>query len=70
MILGLWRPKTSALGRVAMIPDKKGRRGSPIVLNSDEEGEGENSDDEIQLVEPEAAGWLYVGSHNFTPSAW
>ena len=29
----------------------------------------DDSDDEIQVVEP-AAGWAYVGSHNFTPSAW
>ncbi|KAF8637199.1 hypothetical protein AX16_010858 [Volvariella volvacea WC 439] len=29
----------------------------------------EESDDEIEEVQP-AIGWLYVGSHNFTPSAW
>lgn len=29
----------------------------------------DDSDDEIQVVEP-ASGWAYVGSHNFTPSAW
>ncbi|KAF8064419.1 tyrosyl-DNA phosphodiesterase-domain-containing protein [Lyophyllum atratum] len=29
----------------------------------------EDSDDEIQVIEP-AIGWAYVGSHNFTPSAW
>ena len=29
----------------------------------------DDTDDEIQVVEP-AAGWAYVGSHNFTPSAW
>ena len=29
----------------------------------------EYTDDEIEEVEP-AAGWAYVGSHNFTPSAW
>ncbi|KAF8900465.1 tyrosyl-DNA phosphodiesterase-domain-containing protein [Gymnopilus junonius] len=33
---------------------------------------GESSDtedDEIQAVDP-GVGWVYVGSHNFTPSAW
>ena len=29
----------------------------------------DDTDDEVQVVEP-AAGWAYVGSHNFTPSAW
>lgn len=29
----------------------------------------DDTDDEIEEVEP-AAGWAYVGSHNFTPSAW
>lgn len=31
-----------------------------------EDGE---SDEEITIIEP-AIGWAYVGSHNFTPSAW
>lgn len=34
----------------------------------------ENGEDEIQELDPErnenVLGWLYVGSHNFTPSAW
>lgn len=32
-----------------------------------------SSDDEVEIVEkekPNAIGWAYVGSHNFTPSAW
>jgi tyrosyl-DNA phosphodiesterase 1 len=33
------------------------------------ETEDDTDDDEIKVVEP-AAGWAYVGSHNFTPSAW
>ncbi|KAJ3502585.1 hypothetical protein NLJ89_g8817 [Agrocybe chaxingu] len=28
-----------------------------------------DTDDDIEVIEP-AAGWAYVGSHNFTPSAW
>jgi len=29
----------------------------------------DSEDDEIQVVTP-AIGWAYIGSHNFTPSAW
>lgn len=29
----------------------------------------DDSDDDIQIINP-AIGWAYVGSHNFTPSAW
>ena len=31
--------------------------------------ESDTEDDEIQVVES-AIGWAYVGSHNFTGSAW
>ncbi|KXN83273.1 Tyrosyl-DNA phosphodiesterase 1, partial [Leucoagaricus sp. SymC.cos] len=31
--------------------------------------EDDESDEEVKIVEP-AIGWAYVGSHNFTPSAW
>ncbi|KAF8961659.1 tyrosyl-DNA phosphodiesterase-domain-containing protein [Flammula alnicola] len=29
----------------------------------------DDSDDDVEVIEP-ALGWAYVGSHNFTPSAW
>jgi tyrosyl-DNA phosphodiesterase-1 len=29
----------------------------------------DDSDDDIQIIQP-AIGWAYIGSHNFTPSAW
>lgn len=36
----------------------------------DQHFDSENdSDNDIEVIEP-AAGWAYVGSHNFTPSAW
>ncbi|KAG5650353.1 hypothetical protein H0H81_012545 [Sphagnurus paluster] len=42
-------------------------------VSKGEQGSGsdtaDDSDDEIELIEP-AVGWAYVGSHNFTPSAW
>ncbi|KAF5376628.1 hypothetical protein D9615_007854 [Tricholomella constricta] len=36
------------------------------VQGSDTE---DDSDNDIEVIEP-AVGWAYVGSHNFTPSAW
>lgn len=29
----------------------------------------DDSDSDIQIIQP-AIGWAYIGSHNFTPSAW
>ncbi|KAF7344187.1 hypothetical protein MVEN_01709100 [Mycena venus] len=44
----------------------------PEATESSSDSEDASSD--IQIVEPEAErrprAWLYVGSHNFTPSAW
>lgn len=43
--------------------------------SSSEKSKGEESDTEddsgsdLEIIEP-AFGWAYVGSHNFTPSAW
>lgn len=34
-----------------------------------DDSDTEDSDDDIQVIEP-STGWMYVGSHNFTPSAW
>jgi tyrosyl-DNA phosphodiesterase-1 len=39
------------------------------IEDSDTEPESD-SDVEVRAVDPTTAGWLYVGSHNFTPSAW
>jgi hypothetical protein len=45
-----------------------GKRSNPIdIVEIDDSSE---DDDDVQIIEPHAAGWLYVGSHNFTPSAW
>jgi tyrosyl-DNA phosphodiesterase-1 len=29
----------------------------------------DSDDDDIELIQP-AIGWAYIGSHNYTPSAW
>jgi hypothetical protein len=44
------------------------------AVESDSETESE-SDSEVKIIEPKkktesVGGWAYVGSHNFTPSAW
>jgi len=72
MILGLWRPKTGrpktlAAAFASSSKNGVGKRDAPIELDS---SGTEEDDDEVQIIEPNAAGWLYVGSHNFTPSAW
>ena len=52
---------------IAMLQD------NPFLSKKRQEEESseteDDSDSDIQVVEP-AAGWAYVGSHNFTPSAW
>lgn len=37
-------------------------------LAEDSETE-DDTDSEIEVIQP-AIGWAYIGSHNFTPSAW
>ncbi|EIN05149.1 phospholipase D/nuclease, partial [Punctularia strigosozonata HHB-11173 SS5] len=52
--------------------------GQSTLVDSDSETESETeseSDEEVKIVEPKErkkklVGWIYVGSHNFTPSAW
>jgi hypothetical protein len=71
MILGLWKPKVNSVGgRTVSASNGKGKRNAPIEIDTEEDEEEEEDDDDIQVIEPEAAGWLYVGSHNFTQAAW
>ena len=55
MILGTFCDKRRALGRNA--------RAAP-------DSEDEPDDDDDNSEGKKLVGWLYVGSHNFTPSAW
>jgi len=74
MILGLWRPRTSSIvASMKATPTASGSNGKKkeVIEIEDTETEPESdSDVEVKAVEQAAAGWLYVGSHNFTPSAW
>ncbi|KAF4567334.1 hypothetical protein EYR36_010953 [Pleurotus pulmonarius] len=69
MIIGLVKPASqpNAAGAGSSGPRKQASQQE----NEFDSAEGE-SDDEVQIVQgrEEAIGWAYVGSHNFTPSAW
>ncbi|CCA72701.1 hypothetical protein PIIN_06638 [Serendipita indica DSM 11827] len=60
MILGLWRDSSSD-ERSSTTLRKYAKQKEVLEIDSD---------DEVEIIDPFAAGWLYVGSHNFTPSAW
>lgn len=59
MILALFRTENTL--------DGKGK--TTATNNVDSGSETEDSDDDIVEVQKEV-GWAYIGSHNFTPSAW
>jgi len=47
-----------------------GGRGKTLATtNADSGSETEDSDDDIVEIQKDI-GWAYIGSHNFTPSAW
>lgn len=39
------------------------------VINIDTDSEDSDSGEEVEVVDANV-GWIYLGSHNFTPSAW
>ena len=45
-----------------------------IALTQDEKKPNEHDSDDDEIIEilenDENIGWAYIGSHNFTPSAW
>ncbi|KAH8115094.1 phospholipase D/nuclease [Phellopilus nigrolimitatus] len=70
----LFHDSNSKRGRVLMhskmiigtFRDRLGGAGNARLPDS----EDENSDSELEITNADMAGWAYVGSHNFTPSAW
>ncbi|KAI0369539.1 phospholipase D/nuclease [Pilatotrama ljubarskyi] len=60
MILGTFRDKKGTLDR---------RQRAPTASDSDNESQGTTGAD-AQADNEKLIGWVYVGSHNFTPSAW
>jgi hypothetical protein len=47
----------------------KGKSKVIVISDSETESETEPQDDAVEAIN-EPIGWAYVGSHNFTPSAW
>jgi len=45
------------------------RDGRQRTLDSEDE-DFLSGEDELEVVASDVVGWAYVGSHNFTPSAW
>lgn len=74
MILGIWRPRTrgiiASMKATPIASGSKGKKKEVIEIDDSETEPESDSDLEVKAVDPHAAGWLYVGSHNFTPSAW
>ncbi|KDQ27470.1 hypothetical protein PLEOSDRAFT_51208 [Pleurotus ostreatus PC15] len=68
MIIGLVKPASQSSHASSSSPQKQTSRREEDDFGSAEE----ESDDEVQVVQghEEVIGWAYVGSHNFTPSAW
>ena len=63
MILATFRPKSSLVG--------SGRGTIPDEDDEDTDNEHNHSkSDKDNDTDKSLVGWLYVGSHNFTPSAW
>jgi tyrosyl-DNA phosphodiesterase 1 len=83
MIIGLLTDKPQSRSLVTAASSKgkgKGKaKAEPEVIDlisSEEEdndsvteSETETDSDGLEVVDP-PVGWIYVGSHNFTPSAW
>lgn len=44
--------------------------GSSAAVDEDSDSETDSDIMEVKMDQDEAMGYSYVGSHNFTPSAW
>jgi tyrosyl-DNA phosphodiesterase 1 len=45
-------------------------RGKKADYDSGTDTDTDIDDDDVIEVKDEKVGWAYIGSHNFTPSAW
>ncbi|KIK15083.1 hypothetical protein PISMIDRAFT_336014 [Pisolithus microcarpus 441] len=68
-------PSSSKASSAAASAKGKGKSNAEPITISDSETESESEDDragvDVASSSPkEPIGWAYVGSHNFTPSAW
>jgi tyrosyl-DNA phosphodiesterase 1 len=44
-------------------------KGKKLDYDNDTETDTDTDDDVVEIMD-EKVGWAYIGSHNFTPSAW
>lgn len=69
MILGTLEDVSSSIKSTPKVHSAKASR-----HNEHSSSEDDTSEPEVQEVKPDydmsLIGWLYIGSHNFTPSAW
>ena len=45
-------------------------KGKEAEYDSDTATDTDTEDDDVVEIKEEKVGWVYIGSHNFTPSAW
>lgn len=64
MILGTFKDRNAASG------SRTSRQSRLEFSPNDPDSEGDDSDLDRDHDSNKFAGWAYVGSHNFTPSAW
>lgn len=57
---------------IATIHDETqfGRKGKTTKADYDYDVDSDVEDDDVIEIKDSSFGWVYIGSHNFTPSAW
>ncbi|KAL5478752.1 hypothetical protein ACEPAI_2029 [Sanghuangporus weigelae] len=66
MIIGYFKDKSSSS---AFVGRQAGATGDGVDLSSGEEDNNADGND-ASVSKEKVIGWAYIGSHNFTPSAW
>lgn len=61
MIVAIIRDETHMSGK------GKGRN---VDYDNDSDTDTDTEDDDVVEIKESSVGWVYIGSHNFTPSAW
>ena len=76
MILATFKVASSGTSSIGAKTNIEAKSKSKAKAKSDPDSSATepSSDSEVEEIDPERdpsmVGWLYVGSHNFTPSAW
>ena len=77
MIIATFRDRPSPGSRSKASSSKGKQKQRNLSRNYDDDSDFDESEDEIEEldesqvgIDPSVIGWAYMGSHNFTPSAW